>query len=251
MTMLSTIPFRPSFQIQFDSLTLSSSTFCTYMLERNSGNDRPALCFPVVAPHTYAHLMWVSNPFLELTRVGPNPVLESYSYCDLAASGNRTAIANTLLSCRATTTKPDGIPPGLFARYLAGRVGRSKPLSPRLQHMVGCIHAIERIGKDELNVSGPEAIRLLSCLNADVGDIVHICEWTGFLVSAIRSPAAMETLSSHCWCVLGKSVKLATQSLECFESRDVEVMCLPRKLETGKSWRPGWGLYGGTIRRPN
>ena len=59
--------------------------------------------------------------------------------------------------------------------------------------MVRCIHAIERIGKGELNVSGPEAIRLLNCLNADVGDIVHICEWAGVLISAIRSPAAMET----------------------------------------------------------
>ena len=90
-----------------------------YMLECNPGSDRPALCFPAVAPHTYAHLMCVSNP-----------VLESYSYCDLAASGNRVAIANTLLSCRATTTKPDGIPPGLFARCLARRVGGEKATLP-------------------------------------------------------------------------------------------------------------------------
>ena len=69
-----------------------------YMLKRNSGNDRPTLHFPGVRPYAHAHLLWMSNLFLDSTRMGPNPVLASYcSYLDVAASGNHTAIANTLL----------------------------------------------------------------------------------------------------------------------------------------------------------
>ncbi|KAF9783427.1 hypothetical protein BJ322DRAFT_1070770 [Thelephora terrestris] len=68
------------------------------MLKSNARESRPTLHFPVVKPHTHAHLLWMSNLFLDLTRVGPNPYLRNYgSYLGVAASGHQAAIANTLI----------------------------------------------------------------------------------------------------------------------------------------------------------
>ncbi|KAF9783409.1 hypothetical protein BJ322DRAFT_1070651 [Thelephora terrestris] len=68
------------------------------MLQSNTRKDRPTLRFPVVKPHTHAHLLWMSNLFLDLTRVGPNPILDDYySYLGVAASGSQAAISNTLI----------------------------------------------------------------------------------------------------------------------------------------------------------
>jgi len=68
------------------------------MLQCNSGSSRPILDFPRVDTNTHAHSMWLSNLFVDLTRVGPNPILKSYkSYLSAAVTNNKAMIANTLL----------------------------------------------------------------------------------------------------------------------------------------------------------
>jgi hypothetical protein len=98
-----------------------------------------------------------------------------------------------------------GIPLGSLARYLAGRVQRAKPLSPRLRRVA--IRVVECIGQSELEASGLETIRLLNRLQADVDELSNKCSWEQVLISAVCSPA-VESLSSHCLCSLGKLLEL-------------------------------------------
>ena len=68
------------------------------MLESNFSSDRPTLEFPKAGANTHNHLLWTSNLFVDLTRVGPNPILGSYeSYLSVAVTNHRATIANTLL----------------------------------------------------------------------------------------------------------------------------------------------------------
>jgi len=69
-----------------------------HMLQCNSDSSRPILDFPRVDTHTHAHSMWMSNLFVDLTRVGSNPILKSFeSYLSTAVTNNQAMIANTLL----------------------------------------------------------------------------------------------------------------------------------------------------------
>ena len=70
-----------------------------WMLEYNFHSDRPILNFPRADTNTHNHLLWVSNLFVDLTRVGPlNPILRSYqSYLTVAFANHQAMIANTLL----------------------------------------------------------------------------------------------------------------------------------------------------------
>ena len=64
------------------------------MLKSNSSG--PTLEFPTGCADN--HLLWMSNLFMEITRVGPNPTLKSYrSYLNAAITNNRDIIANILL----------------------------------------------------------------------------------------------------------------------------------------------------------
>jgi len=68
------------------------------MLECNSHPDRPILNFPRAGENSHNHLLWTSNLFVDLTRLGPNPILGSYeSYLSAAVTNHRATIANTLL----------------------------------------------------------------------------------------------------------------------------------------------------------
>jgi hypothetical protein len=67
------------------------------MLECNLGHEKPTLNFPK-STNTHAHLLWMSNLFVDLTHVGPNPILASYkSYLSVATTNHSATIANTLL----------------------------------------------------------------------------------------------------------------------------------------------------------
>jgi hypothetical protein len=67
------------------------------MLERNQDYNKPTLDFPK-GTNTHAHSLWMSTLFVDLTRVGPNPILASYeSYLSMATGDHRAAIANALL----------------------------------------------------------------------------------------------------------------------------------------------------------
>jgi len=66
------------------------------MLKSNSNG--PTLEFPRGRADNHPHLLWMSNLFMEITRVGPNPVLKSYRfYLSAAITNNRPIIANILL----------------------------------------------------------------------------------------------------------------------------------------------------------
>ena len=68
------------------------------MLKCNSNSDRPTLIFPRAGANTHNHLLWMSNLFIDLTRVGPNPIMQSYeSYLSVAVTNHRAMIADTLL----------------------------------------------------------------------------------------------------------------------------------------------------------
>ena len=68
------------------------------MLQWNVNSDRPTLNFPKAGANTHDHLLWMSNLFVDLSCVGPNPILESYeSYLSAAVTNHRATIANTLL----------------------------------------------------------------------------------------------------------------------------------------------------------
>jgi hypothetical protein len=67
------------------------------MLECNLDSGKPTLNFPG-STNTHVHLLWVSTLFVDLTCVGPNPVLASYeSYLSVATADHQAMIANILL----------------------------------------------------------------------------------------------------------------------------------------------------------
>ena len=67
-----------------------------YMLEKNFAKHKPTLHFPSLDRST--HSLWMTNLFVDLIRIHPNPTLEGYeSYLSTAAADNRASIANILL----------------------------------------------------------------------------------------------------------------------------------------------------------
>ena len=67
-------------------------------LERSSGPGGRTVDFPRGGMNTAAHSHWMSNLFVDLTRIGPNPILRSYkSYLSVAADGHQATIASTLV----------------------------------------------------------------------------------------------------------------------------------------------------------
>jgi hypothetical protein len=69
-----------------------------YMLKCNSRPGRSTLNFPEEGTNTHAHSLWMSNLFVDLTRVGPNPTLGSHkSYLSAAFVDHRAVVSNTLL----------------------------------------------------------------------------------------------------------------------------------------------------------
>jgi hypothetical protein len=124
----------------------------------------------------------------------------------------------------------DQAPPGSFVRYLAKRMERSTPFSPRLRQVAICV--IERFWHSELEASELEIVRLLDRLAVDIGDIVKKYPWARLLVGVIRLSAGPESLSSHYWRLLDKFAQ-ASYFPAIFRPRDVEVM---RLLEKAEDW---------------
>ena len=69
------------------------------MLDINADSyPRPALDFPRAGKNTHAHLLWISNLFVELTRLGKTPCMLSYhSYLSTAMTDHQAVVANTLV----------------------------------------------------------------------------------------------------------------------------------------------------------
>ena len=121
-------------------------------------------------------------------------------------------------------------PPGSCTRYLAKRMERDTPFSPRLRRMG--IHANECAWNGELKVPGLEIVRLLDRLDVDVDDMVEKDTWGSLLVAVVCSHRGPGGLSSHYWRLLGKLAP--TRMLQApFEPENVEVM---RLLEEAGDW---------------
>jgi len=69
-----------------------------HMLNNNLNAPRPILLFPDGASVTQTHSLWLSKLFVDFTRTGTNPILESYeSYLTIARANHQATIANILL----------------------------------------------------------------------------------------------------------------------------------------------------------
>jgi len=69
-----------------------------HMLEGQLNAPRPTVLFPDETKITRIHSLWLSNLLVDLTHVGPNPILQSYeSYLTITRANHQAAIANTLL----------------------------------------------------------------------------------------------------------------------------------------------------------
>ena len=127
------------------------------------------------------------------------------------------------------TTGVGSTPPGSCARYLAKRLERVAPFSPRLWQT--SIRTIEHIWRNELEASGLDTIRWLNHLGIDADDVVDRERWALVLVGVMRSPTGLESLSPHYWHLLDKLV--ASKHFLHLESRDMEVM---RSLKEAEDW---------------
>jgi len=121
-------------------------------------------------------------------------------------------------------------PPGSCARYLAKRMERDPPFSPRLRQTSIC--TIGYFWRNELEVSGLDTVRWLNRLNIGADDAVCEIRWIWLLIEVIRSTAGLESLSSHYWHSLDKLLVVERYFLD-LELRDAEVM---RSLEKAEEW---------------
>jgi len=143
------------------------------------------------------------------------------------SSDDDDVIADAL---RVWTVGSDFTPLGSCARYLAKRMGRDTPFSPRLR--LASARAIERIWRNELKESGLETVCWLNRLNANADDVVEKGTWAELLVEVIRSSTGFESLSSHYWHLLDKLV-VASRLFLRLTPRDTEVM---RLFEEAEDW---------------
>ena len=96
MTVLPIIPFRPFPRVLLKTPTLTSTTSSPCSSITSPPADPPSTSQGWTKTHT--HSLWMSNLFVDLTRMGPNPTLRSYdSYLSAAFTDHRCMVSNTLL----------------------------------------------------------------------------------------------------------------------------------------------------------
>jgi hypothetical protein len=153
------------------------------------------------------------------------------------SNGNDDLIADAV---SAWAVDGDQVLRGSYRHYLAKRMERDTPFSPRLRRVI--IHTIELIGRREYEhfplikpeVAGLETIHLLNRLEVDVDDMAEIHVWAELLHRVICSPVGLEILSSHYWRLLDK-LDLARSPIwmGALGLLDLETM---RSLEKAKDW---------------
>ena len=89
-------------------------------------------------------------------------------------------------------------PLGSFARHFTKRLERDTPLSEGLRRLI--IHVVERIWHIRPRESGPETVRLLNCLDADL-DGLSEDDRVGGLTHVMSGPGGLE-LSPRYWRLL-------------------------------------------------
>lgn len=164
------------------------------------------------------------RPALQLDHASHHEIIEM-----AFSSGDDETIADAVCIWLADSA---GMPLGSFAQYFTERVERAEPFSPRLRE--ASLRAIERIWGNEQRDPAPEIIRLLDRLNVNAGDIIYTGVWVALLVSAIRSAAGHESLSSHYWRLLGKLV-LDVGNLASLDPSPCDIGVM-RSLEQAEDW---------------
>ena len=117
-------------------------------------------------------------------------------------------------------------PLGSFARHFARRLGRYRPLSEGLRQLI--IDVVERISDNEPWESGPETVRLLNCLNADMDNLSEFRQ-ADLLWRVVVGPGGLE-LSSHYWRLLQRFLVDGETTFN-LESCDWDVMRALREVE--------------------
>ena len=125
---------------------------------------------------------------------------------------------------------PYGESPPSFVRYLAKRMERDTPFSPRLRRV--SINATECFWRREIEESRLEIVRLLNRLDADVDDIVGKGGWGGLLADLTCSQAGSGGLSPHNQRLLDNPAFSRSLDMD-IQSHHMEVM---RSLEAAGDW---------------
>ena len=117
-------------------------------------------------------------------------------------------------------------PLGSFARHFTKRLERDRPLSEGLQQLI--IDVVERTWNNEPWESGPETVRLLNCLDADLDGLrenVRVCG----LTHVMCGPGGLE-LSPHYWRLVYRFVVDGKTSVS-LEPSDWDIMRALREVE--------------------
>ena len=161
-----------------------------HMLECNSSHDRPTLDFPRVGTSSHVHSLWVSNLFVDLTRVGPNPILKSYRpYLSAAFSDHQAVIANILL---------------VWYLLLGGHVGEETFWAIDKSYAVIPLSFLPFSPLKTVTSDALEGI--LSCLSIRMMDVIVDRECLGYLEPLLEFLAAWEkrpvhlTQMAYQWC---------------------------------------------------
>jgi len=187
-------------------------------------------------PRKWVNFGYPRSLFLMILEVGfrlavPEPALCLYHapHRDLVfkrtfSSDDDEAIADGVCAWIADS---DHEPAGLCLHYLAERVERARPFSPRLRRM--CISLIEHMGIHMSWVPEAETICLLNYIKVGVDDIEHEDWWAFFLVDVICSPAGFEGLSIHYWHLMDRLPPTSGFPI-------ISAMELVRLLEEAEDW---------------
>ena len=113
---------------------------------------------------------------------------------------------------------------GSFAHHFTKRLARDRPLSERLRQLI--IDVVERTWNNGPWESGPEAVRLLNSLDADMGGL-GVYQRVGLLGRVICGPGGLD-LSRHYWRLLDRILE-DERIILALEPNDWEIMRALRK----------------------
>ena len=155
--------------------------------------------------------------------VDPNDTPYHNRIFEAAFSSNDDEVVADAVRMWITSSGPT--PLGSFARRFAKRLERDKPLSEGLRQLV--VHVVEHIWNIRPWESGPETVRLLNCLDADMDDL-EVDDRVSQLTHVMCGPGGLE-LSPRYWRLLDRVVEEKTYLT--LERSDWDIMRALREVE--------------------
>ena len=137
-------------------------------------------------------------------------------------------------------------PLGSFARHFNKRLEGGRPLSEGLRQLI--IDVVERIWDNKPWESGPETVRLLNCLDANMDGLWgddRVC----LLSHVICGPGGLE-LSPHYWRLLD-TFAVDGKTLVCPESSDWDIMRALQEVEDWEKLEVWMGFMWKLLKRCN